>query len=147
MFGQPFRFDGFVIRLLQRYVDRDVHSRMATIAEVVPVIYVVNVNVVGLIPVRCPGFRPRINNREPEAAVLEARASVDDDHGRAVNAEIVPTAKMLAEPVLWNAIACIASAVVPGAVFTFPVPSTLTRPDIVGRRMRCVVVIGHVFVR
>ena len=120
---------------------------MGTVAEVVAVVHVINVNVIGLIPVRCPGFRPRINNREPEAAVLEARASVDDDHGRAVHAEIVSPAKMLAEPVLWNAIAHVTSAVVPGAVFTFPMPSTLARPDIVGRRMRCVVVVGHVFVR
>jgi hypothetical protein len=53
---------------------------------------------------------------------------------------------MLAEPVLGNAIPYVASALVPGAMFTLPMPSTLARPDIVGWRMRCVVVIGHVLV-
>ena len=86
---------------------------MASVAEIVAVIYVIDVNVVRLIPVRRPGFRPWINNREPETAVLEARASIDDDHGRAVNAEKVSTAKMLAEPVLWNPVAYVTTAVVP----------------------------------
>jgi hypothetical protein len=44
---------------------------------------------------------------------LEARASIDDDHGRAVNAEKVSAAKMLAEPVLWNPVAYVTTAVVP----------------------------------
>ena len=148
LFRQPFKFDQVIVRLLQRYVDSDVHAWMATVAEVVAVVHVIHVNIVGLVPVRRPGFRPGINNPEPKTAVLEAGAAVDDDHGRAVNAEKVSTAKMLAEPVLWNAIAYVTSAVVPGAVFALPMPCTLTLPDIVGRRMRGFVpVIASVFVR
>jgi hypothetical protein len=112
-FGQPFRFDRVLRKDLERYVDRDVHSRMASIAEIVAIVHVIDVDVVGLIPVRRPGFRVGINNREPEAAVLEAGASVDDDHGRAINTEKVSPSEVLAEALLWNAIAHIASAVVP----------------------------------
>jgi hypothetical protein len=54
---------------------------------------------------------------------------------------------MLAEPVLGNAIPYIASAVVPGAVFTLPMPCTFARPDIVAWRMRGLVpVIASVFI-
>jgi hypothetical protein len=121
---------------------------MATVAEVVAVIHVIDVNVVGLIPIGRPGFRPRINNREPEAAVLKARASIDDDHGSAVNAEIVSTAKMLAEPIGRNAIAHIASAVVPRTVIVFPMLSALARPDVACWTMRRLVpVFARVFVR
>lgn len=86
---------------------------MATVAKVVAVIHVIDVNVVSLIPVGRPGFRVGINNREPETAVLESRASIDDDHGSAVNAEPVPTSEVLAEAVWRNPVANIAAAFMP----------------------------------
>ena len=123
------------------------HARMTTVAKVVAVVHVIDINIVGLIPVGSPGFWPRINNREPEAAVLEAGASIDDQHGRAVDAEIVSAAKVFMESLCGNAIARVASAIMPRAVVTSPILRTLTRPDIVGWRMRhSVVVVRHVLV-
>jgi hypothetical protein len=123
------------------------HSRMAAIAQIVAVVHVVHVNVVSLIPVRRPGFGPGIDNGEPEAAVLEAWTSIDHDHGCSVNAEVVSTAKVLAEAVWRNAITYITSAIMPRAVFASPIPCTLTRPHIVGWRMRGIVpVIASMFV-
>ncbi len=121
---------------------------MATVAEIVAVVHVIDVNIIGLVPVRRPGFRPRINNPEPKTAVLKARASIDHDHGCAVYAEVVSASEVLTEAVWRNAITNITSAIMPRAMFAPPIPCTLTRPDIVGRRMRGIVpVIASVFVR
>ena len=60
---------------------------------------------------------------------------------------VVSAAKVFMESLCGNAIARVASAIMPRAVVTSPILRTLTRPDIVGWRMRhSVVVVRHVLV-
>lgn len=109
---------------------------MAAIAEVVAVVYVVDIDVVGLIPLGRPGFRPGINNGEPEAAITKTGTSVDDNHGSSVDAKTVSTAKVLMEISVGNAVAHVPPAFMPRVVFVFPMVCTFSLPDIARRRMR-----------
>jgi hypothetical protein len=87
---------------------------------VVPIAGVIDIYVVGFVPRRGPRFRPRINERNPIAVVLEARISAYEEHRKAVDAEEVLTPEVEPEAVFRNSVAVVAAALLPGAVFVIP---------------------------
>ena len=118
-------------QFLERSVNRDCHSRMPPVVEVISSANaLVNVNIVRFIPVRPPCSRPWINQIEPKTTVLEARVTFDNHHRHAVNAEPVLPPKMRAEPVIWNAIAAITAPITPVVMFMLPVLSAVTVPNV-----------------
>jgi hypothetical protein len=118
----------FVIRL-QGDGDREPDARIPTVVKIVPVV-IVDVNVIGAVPVFCPVFRPGIHKHERKAAVREAR--IPHIHrGAAVHPEPVLTTEIEAEAVLRNVVAAIASALRPGAMLAFPALSTTLLPSAV----------------
>jgi hypothetical protein len=52
---------------LQRDVHGDADSRVLAVVEVISIVYVIDVDLVSPVPGRRPGFRPRIDQAEPEA--------------------------------------------------------------------------------
>ena len=90
------------------------------VVQVIAVVNVDNVNIVVVVPVIAPVFRPRVNSSDPIAAVLEARVPAHNQEGQAVDAESMVLTKISAEAVVRNAITVVAAALLPGAVFGFP---------------------------
>jgi hypothetical protein len=115
---------------LERDVDGDRDSGMPPVIHVIPVIDIVDVNVIGFVPIGRPIFRPRINDTEPEAPVLESRVATHDYHWGAVDAKPVSTAKVRAKPVLRNAVASVAPAFAPGMMFMLPMLCPVVLPGI-----------------
>jgi hypothetical protein len=73
---------------LQR--DADCNSRttgISAVIKVIAVVDIVNVHIIGLIPVCSPIFRVGINNTHPIATVLKARKSTDNQEGQAEDME------------------------------------------------------------
>jgi len=115
---------------LERNVDGYSDSGMAPVIHVIPVIDVVDVNVVGLVPSARPVFRPRINQAEPEAPVLEPWVAIHDNDRDAVNAKPVSTAKMRAEAVFRNAVAPVTPTFAPSMMFMLPMLGAMALPYI-----------------
>jgi hypothetical protein len=103
---------------------------MTPVIHVIPVIDVVDVNVVSFVPSARPVFRPWINDTEPEAAVLESGVSTDDQEWGAVNAKPVSTAKMRTEAVFRNAVAPVTAAFAPATMFMLPILCAMALPNI-----------------
>jgi hypothetical protein len=113
---QLHRFD-----LLYRDADGNSNIGISAVVQVVAVIHIGDVNVVVVVPVIAPIFRPRVNGTEPITVVLEARVSADNQEGEAVDAESVVLTKISAEAVVRDAVAVISAALLPVAVVGVPV--------------------------
>ena len=114
----------------ERDVDGDSDSGMATVIHVIPVSDVVHIDVVGFVPSARPVFRPRINETEPEAPVLESRVSVHDNYWGVANAKPVATAKMRTEAIIRNPVAPVPPPFAPATMFTLPIPRAVVLPNI-----------------
>ena len=94
------------LRLVPRYIhprqtvsseiDGDCNSfaRIVRVVHVIPAVHVIDVDVVGVVPV----CRPRLNKSEPIAAILEARISADQNW--TAHVELVSAAKMGAKAII-----------------------------------------------
>lgn len=101
---------------LQRDIDRNSATGIPAVVQVVAVVNVVYVDVIGVVPVISPIFRPRINRTDPIALVLEARVSPDHQEGEGVDSEPVAGPKVSTVPVVRDAVAAVAAPLLPGAV-------------------------------
>ena len=77
---REFSTDPALDRPLQRDVDRKADGRIPAVVHVIPIVSVDNVNVVGFVPVLCPGAWPRIDKVEPIATVPKAREPANHRH-------------------------------------------------------------------
>jgi hypothetical protein len=102
--------------LLQRNIDRYSWPGIAAVVQVIAVVHVVHVDIVIVIPVVAPRIRPWIHRADPITAVLEAGISADHQEGKSLDAKSVVWPKVSAKPVFGNAVAAIASALLPGAM-------------------------------
>jgi hypothetical protein len=105
---------------LHRDVDRNSDVRITVVEQVIAVIDVSDVDVVRVIPVIRPVAWPWIDDAEPIALVLEARVSTNHQEWESVDAEPVVPAEVSPEPVVRNAVAAIAAALLPGTVIGVP---------------------------
>ena len=115
---------------MQRHIDGDRDSRVLPVVHVIPVIDVVDIDVIGPVPNRRPGFRAGINHTEPEASELETWRTFDHRDWNFVDAKPVSTAKMCTEAIFRNTVSVVAAAVVLGAMLTLPIVCTLALPDV-----------------
>ena len=101
---------------LHRDADRNSDAGIPLVVKVIAVVDVGDVNVIIVIPVVTPIFWPRINEANPIALVLEARVPANNQEGQAINAESVIRTKVSAITVVRNAVAVVATTLLPGAV-------------------------------
>ena len=102
--------------------------RIAAVVKVVAIV-VVDIKVIGVIPVVGPIFRPWVKQQERISAVLEARIPQIHDRLRA-NAEGVLGSEIEAEGVLRNVVTAVASALRPGAMVGGPPLGAILLPGI-----------------
>ena len=107
-------------RSLHRYADRNSDVGIPAIEQVIAVVNVRDVDVVSVVPVIPPVFWPWVNEADPIAAVLEAGISAHNEESEAGDAETMILTKVSAETVIRNAVAVVASALLPGAVVGVP---------------------------
>lgn len=110
------------MRSLERDADRNADARITLVVHVISVVSIDNINVVGFVPVVCPGAGPRVNQAKPVAAVLEARESADNHIRLTKDDKGVARAKVSVVTVIWNTVAVVASALLPRAVVRLPIP-------------------------
>lgn len=126
LFGVEASFEVVAVRQLHYDRDRKSDARMPAVVKVVPIV-IVDVDVIGIVPVLCPVFRPGIHEQERKAAVREARIP-HVDRGAVVNPEPVLTPEMEIEAGLRNVVTAVASTLRPGAMLAFPPLSTILLP-------------------
>ena len=114
---------------LQRNHDCKPDLRIAAIVEVIAIV-VVDVEVIGVIPVVGPVFRPWINHQERKSAVLKTRISQIHNWLRA-NAEEVLAAERETESVLRHVVTAVASALSPAPMVGRPALGAILLPGIV----------------
>lgn len=110
-------------------------QRQVGIAAVVEIVtaarrVVVYVDGVGLIPIRRPSLRHWIENREPDAVVVELRIAADIVQRQIIDAEQMPWTEVGAELRFRDAVSAVAAAFPPIAVLALPVSRTILREDI-----------------
>jgi hypothetical protein len=105
---------------LHRDADRNSNVGIPAVEQIVAVIDIGDVDVVGVVPVIRPVSWPRVNHAEPIAVVLEAGISAHNEEGETVNAEPVVLAKISAEAIVRNAVAVVATTLLPVAVVGIP---------------------------
>jgi len=115
-----------IVRQLQRDSDRECHAGIAAIVKVVPVV-ITNVQVIGVVPVLCPGLRVGIHQQKRKTAIREARIP-HIDGGEAVHSEPVFHPEIEIELGLRNVVTAIATTLGPGAMIAIPVLSTILLP-------------------
>ena len=103
---------------------------MLPVVHVISVIDIVDIDVIGPVPNRRPGFRARINHAEPEAPDLETWRPFNHYDWDLVDAKPVPTAKMRTEAIFRDEVSMVAAAFVPRMMLALPIVRTLALPDV-----------------
>src|ERR1017187_8608067 len=99
--------------------DRESHIRITAVVKVVPIV-IIDVKVVGVIPVVGPVFRPWIHQQERKALVLKARIPHVHNRERAHHEEVL-AAEIEIEASLRQISAAVAATLLPGAMVGGPV--------------------------
>ena len=114
--------------LVQINGNGDSVAGIPSVVQVVAAARVVDIHIIVVVPVVGPVFRPRVNQTEPIASVLEARVSAHDNYWVAVDAERVTRTKVAIVAVVRNAVAIVAAALLPIAVLGLPVMRAMLPP-------------------
>jgi hypothetical protein len=99
--------------------DTDRNSRgggIPAVVQVVAVVGIIDIDVVSVVPVIRPVFRPWVNGTDPVALVLKAGISTHDQERAALDSEPMVRSKVSTEPVLRDAVAAVAATLLPGAM-------------------------------
>ena len=83
-------------RILDHDADREARAGIIRVVHVVVAVYVIDVDVIGVVPIRRPG----LHESKPKAAVLEARISTNQD--RVTHVEVMLASEVGTETILWN---------------------------------------------
>ncbi len=114
---------------LHRNVDRNSHTWIPAVEQVIAVVNVGDVNVVVVVPIISPIVRPRVNHTEPIALVLEPGISAYDQKRESVDAESMVWTKVATETVLRDVVSVIATTLLPVAVVGVPVVRAMLLPS------------------
>jgi len=101
---------------LHRNADGNSNPGIPAVIHVVPVADVRNIDVIGVIPVICPGPRPWVNETNPIPLVLEARISTDDQERKPVDSEPMLRPKVPTVAIVRDPVTAVAATLLPGAV-------------------------------
>ena len=101
---------------LHRDADGNSNPGIPAVIHVVPVVDVRNIDVIGVIPVICPGPRPWVNETNPIPPVLETRISTNHLVRKPVDSEPMLRPKVSTVSVVRDAITAVAATLLPGAV-------------------------------
>jgi len=101
---------------LHRDIDRNCDIGIPAVEQVVAVVDVADIDVVGVVPVIRPVFRPWVDENEPITTVLETRVSTYNQEGQSVHAEAMVWTKVSAEPIIRDAVTVVAATLLPTAV-------------------------------
>jgi hypothetical protein len=115
--------------LIQVEADGDAIARISAVVQIISAAVVVQVHVIAVVPITRPVFRPRVDQSEPVAAVLEAALRANIHHGETVDAEPVILAIRATETVIRNTVAVIPASLLPGAVLGLPAMCAITLPS------------------
>jgi hypothetical protein len=107
---------------LQVDSNRKSDTWILAVVKVVPAV-IIDVKIIGVVPVCCPIFRPGVHEQERKAAVRETRIPLVNNG--AGHPEPVLTSEIEAEAGLRNVVTAIASTLCPGAMIAVPVLSTI----------------------
>ena len=122
-------FNALKVRSVQVDIDCNAITGIPAVVQVIAIPRVVHINIVVVVPIVGPVFRPRVNHSEPIAAVLEAGITANDHHGVAVDSEPVTRTKVAMRTLLRNPIAVIAAALLPVTVLRLPVVCSMLLPS------------------
>jgi hypothetical protein len=126
VFRQEYHHKGSLSRVRPGYIrlhrDADCNSDIGipAVVHVVAAVSIDNINVVVVVPVVSPVFRPRVKGTDPITTVLEARVSAHNLEGEAVDAKPMVLTKVSAETFVRDAVASIPATLLPGAVIGVP---------------------------
>src|SRR5437764_8103902 len=98
--------------------------------QVVPIALIVDIHIVGVIPVLGPELRPWIEQQEGEPGILEARVS-QVNHRPCPDAESMRAAEGGVEAVLRNIETAVAAALAPSAMIKGPSLRAILLPGLV----------------
>jgi len=98
------------------------------VVQVIAAVREVDIDVVIVVPIVGPIFRPGVNHSEPIAAVLEAGIAANQHHGVAVNAEGMPRTEVAVVAIIGNVVAVVATALLPVAMLRLPVVCAMLLP-------------------
>jgi len=116
-------------RLVHVEADGNAVSGISAVEQIISITVVVHVDIIAVIPIAGPVFWPRVNQTEPIPAVLETALPANVHHGEAVDAELVRLAIVATETAIRNAIAVVATTLLPGAMLRLPTLGTIILPS------------------
>src|SRR5579859_7741544 len=114
--------------VLTRDADRDAHTGISAVEQVIAVIDIADIHVIAVVPVISPFAGPRIHKADPVTAVLKAGVSANGHEGEATNTKAMLRSKVSAVTILRDPIPVVAAALLPGAVIGLPVVRTVLLP-------------------
>src|SRR5579864_7896019 len=113
---------------LHRDADRNSNVRISAVVQVIAVVRIGDVNVVVVIPVIAPVFRPRVHETDPVALILETRVPTHNHEGQAVDLESIVLTKISTIAIVRNAVALISATLLPIAMVGIPVLRAMLLP-------------------
>jgi len=113
---------------LHRNPDRYPGPRIPAIKQVVSIVYVIDVDVVRVIPVVSPVFRPWVDGTEPVSAILETRVSSHHHEREDADSEPMIPSKVSAETFIGNTVSVVSATLRPSAVIRLPVTCAMLLP-------------------
>jgi len=109
--------------------NRDSIPGIATVVKIVAVVGIRDVHVVVVVPIVGPVFRPGVNQAEPKTVILKAWIPTNHHYGVTVDAKRMTRSEVAIVPVLGNAVAVVAPALLPAAVLGLPVMCAVLLPS------------------
>jgi hypothetical protein len=105
---------------LHRNADRHPDVGIPPVVKVIAIVDVRDVNIVVVIPVTAPVFRPRVNEADPIALIMEARVPSNNQKRQAVDAEPMVPTKVSTVTVVRDAVTVVPATLLPVAVVRVP---------------------------